>query len=257
MPNPDQSAGSTLRKKGRVSCWEAEGEVRRVFIQTYEGIRIHLGDYEKPVQHLVDLLVYMVGHRKETSKPTIFFYCEKPDCQVGCRKNVKETVEEGKVMKKYPGFWFSHCSQPPDFKKPFKKLVSKSKSENEIMDAAEEQGNGDLYFELEGYRNLSLAPVQDEHEIRLLVLKPGEHLDVLVSRIVHALNSEDLEYTAYSFSGPNASQKEKIMVDGKEYEAPCTLCTLINFLKSIRSPAEERSVWMEVLCMDPGNEEEL
>jgi hypothetical protein len=93
------------------SCWEAVGSAREAFVRIADDIKVHLEKYSDPVSQPVTWTIYMIGQTRESSEPTVMF-CGR-DAQ--CRKQVRKTIKESGLLKKYQGVRVGDASLPPDF----------------------------------------------------------------------------------------------------------------------------------------------
>ncbi|KAK5995999.1 putative C2H2-type zinc-finger transcription factor orf8 [Cladobotryum mycophilum] len=101
---------------GDILCWEAKGEVRRLFDSDIKkDIQDYLAENSDKLQesgsHL-SIPVFMVGKRPNETKPTVLFVS---DDKVA-RKEAFELIKNSGIMSKYPGFELGHSD--------FEKLMS-------------------------------------------------------------------------------------------------------------------------------------
>jgi hypothetical protein len=111
-PNPEGSTGAELAILGRNTCWEAVGQARAVFNTLQQDIEIYIHQTSESSPQPVVWSLYMIGHSRETSKPTITFISS----EVGPRRRIRTLIKSSGILDKHPGFVTMDIDRPPGCK---------------------------------------------------------------------------------------------------------------------------------------------
>lgn len=107
-----------------------------------------------------------------------------------------------------------------------------------------------------GYPFYKYKPLESEHHIRRLVLKPGQEDDPLCGTM-ESVNLDDKNssgsYEAISYAWGNAVMNHWIVVDG--FQLPITR-NLFHALRRTRDPEKPRKLWADSICIWQDNKEE-
>lgn len=114
--NPEASIGKFCGKKGKYSCWEAEGIAQEAFKEMGLDISALLNRTCGPVPASSQVIydMFMVGENPETAVPQIMFSCRKPSP----RKAAVEILKKSGILNKYPGVETGHWQFPPHIMDP-------------------------------------------------------------------------------------------------------------------------------------------
>jgi hypothetical protein len=85
------------------------------------------------------------------------------------------------------------------------------------------------------------------NEIRLLVLSPGKRTDKIILKLVHVILDGNLSYEALSYTWGDANKVRLVLLDG------CLTTITANLevaLRSLRHVCEERTLWVDALCIN-------
>ncbi|PQE20174.1 Heterokaryon incompatibility protein [Rutstroemia sp. NJR-2017a BBW] len=87
-------------------------------------------------------------------------------------------------------------------------------------------------------------------EIRLLVLHPAEDIFDLFRyscTLVHVSLDEDPDYEALSYVWGSKANKQKILIDGRQFEVTSNLAEALYHLYDCNTP---RKLWVDAICID-------
>ena len=108
--NPEQSTGDQLGKLGGYCCWDATGEARRQFELLSKELKDYYEKHCEPIPasgNTVTWTIWMVGPRREKSRPTVMFCCKDK----ATRSRIRTYIDESGIMEKYPGIRTGGCSE--------------------------------------------------------------------------------------------------------------------------------------------------
>src|SRR5947207_2526074 len=133
--NPEASTGIFIRFIGKNVCHEATGPARKIFDQQLgKEIKAILDGCGNPLQQTVTWSIYMIGRTRETSAPKVIFSCTDE----AARKEVRKTIKDSGILKRYPGIGTGDSSLPPDFNTLIQQLAGTDiKCTNEYDSVAE------------------------------------------------------------------------------------------------------------------------
>jgi hypothetical protein len=110
--NPEASTGIFIRFIGKNVCYEATGPVREIFDQQLGNeIKAILDGCGNPLQQTVIWSIYMIGRTREYTAPKVIFSCTDE----AARKEVRKTIIDSGILRRYPGIGTGDSSLPPDF----------------------------------------------------------------------------------------------------------------------------------------------
>jgi hypothetical protein len=102
------------------------------------------------------------------------------------------------------------------------------------------------------YQYQSLASGgEDGVNIRLVVLPPGPATEEITCSVIHAPLDESPKFEALSYTWGDPNDKESILCDGKILPIPRTV---IPFLQQIRAKGDERTFWIDSICINQHDE---
>jgi hypothetical protein len=110
--NPEASTGIFIRSLGKNVCHEAIGPAREIFDQQLgKEIKAILDGCGNPLQQTVTWSIYMIGRTRGNTAPKVIFSCTDE----AARKEVRKTIKDSGILKRYPGIGTGDSSLPPDF----------------------------------------------------------------------------------------------------------------------------------------------
>ena len=110
--NPEASTGIFIRFIGKDVCHEATGPAREIFDQKLgKEIKAILDGCGNPLQQTVTWSIYMIGRTRENTAPKVIFSCTDE----AARKEVRKTIKDSGILRRYPGIGTGDSSLPPDF----------------------------------------------------------------------------------------------------------------------------------------------
>jgi hypothetical protein len=112
FPNPKLSVGLHLQETRRGDhIWDAKGPAKDTFGQLEQEINSHLIKFGGSVYAEVKWTLCMIGRTKESSRPTVVFFC----AERAPRQTVRAEIKSSGILKRYPGFVTMDCNRPPGF----------------------------------------------------------------------------------------------------------------------------------------------
>ena len=87
--------------------------------------------------------------------------------------------------------------------------------------------------------------------IRLLILQPAEDPSALICcKLQHATFAERPKYEALSYTWGSETARQTISINGQQFEVGRNL---FDALQHLRDPLEERSLWVDAICINQSN----
>ncbi|KAN0092430.1 hypothetical protein V8E51_018277 [Hyaloscypha variabilis] len=112
FPDPELSVGLHLQKTRRGDhIWDAIGPAKDSFDQLERDINSHLVRFGDSVYPEVKWTFCMIGRTKESSRPTVVFFCAEKIP----RQTVRAEIKSSGILKRYPGIVTMDCDRPPGF----------------------------------------------------------------------------------------------------------------------------------------------
>jgi hypothetical protein len=96
------------------------------------------------------------------------------------------------------------------------------------------------------------APLNDERQIRVLVLHPGSSDDEIGCHLVHA-SVDTAQYVALSYVWGDATRRRKVVCDDAFLEITQNLLTALRYL---RHQDQDQVVWADAICINQQNQQE-
>ncbi len=87
-------------------------------------------------------------------------------------------------------------------------------------------------------------------DIRLVTIEPASSDDDDIKCTLKAVTIHNARYESLSYAWGNTSIKSTINLDGKPFEVTINL---EQALRSLRRPADSRTLWIDAICIDQGN----